>query len=190
MWQYICKAADAALDWAGDWVTNWTGYAAIPVQLEQASRPREVTLQMPGYMQLNSYACGAITAAMIVRYFRPRMSFSRIYAAVNPHPENGVGERQVTRALRSCGLRVGIHTRLRFRDIRKAIDRNRPIMAHIINPGAEDGHWIAIYGYSLRPDRVFLAINGRPWDRPYRITRRQFERIWAPSGNGFICWKK
>jgi hypothetical protein len=94
MWQHLLNAADTAVDWIGDWLTDWTGYAAIPVGLQQASRPREVTLDLPGYMQLNSYSCGAITAAMIVRYFRPRMSFSRIYAAVDPLPESGAGERQ------------------------------------------------------------------------------------------------
>ena len=44
----------------------------------------------------------------------------------------------------------------------KPLIRIRPIMVHIINPGAQDGHWVVAYGYSLRPDRVFLAINGRP----------------------------
>ena len=63
-------------------------------------------------------------------------------------------------------------------------------MVHIMEQGAECGHWVAVYGYSVRPDRVFLAINGRPWDSPYRITRRHFERIWTPPGNGLICWKK
>ena len=55
-------------------------------------------------------------------------------------------------------------------------------MVHIINPGAEYGHWVAVYGYSLHPDRLFLAINGWLWDSPYRITRRCFERIWTPPG--------
>ena len=190
MWQHLLNAADTAVDWIGDWLTDWTGYAAIPVGLQQASHPHEVTLDLPGYMQLNSYSCGAITAAMIVRYFRPRMSFSRIYAAVDPLPESGAGAIKVLQALRSCGLRVAIHTHLRFRDLRSAIDRRRPVMVHIINPGAEYGHWVAVYGYSLRPDRVFLAINGRPWDKPFRITRRCFERMWAPPGNGLVCWKK
>ena len=166
MWQRIVNAADAAAYWIGDRITDWTGYAALSITLEQATRPREVTLGLPGYMQLNTYLCGAITAAMIVRYFRPRMSFARIYAAVDPLPASGANESQMIQALRSCGLRVGIRAQLRFRDLRNAIDRQRPVMVHIINPGAEYGHWVTVYGYGLRPDRVFLAINGRPRDNP------------------------
>ena len=58
MWRHLLNAADAAVYWIGDWLTDWTGYAAIPVRLERASRPREITLPLPGYMQLNSYSCG------------------------------------------------------------------------------------------------------------------------------------
>lgn len=189
MWSVLLNAAGAVGYWVGDQLTDWIGLVAIRIPLEQASRPREVTLALPGYLQTNSYACGAITAAMIVRYFRPRMSFSRIYGAVGPLPDYGASTSQVVRGLRACGLRVSPRTRLGFPQIRKAIDQGRLVMVAIHNPGACSDHWVAVYGYSVRPDRVFLATNGPPWIDSNRIARSHFERLWKPRGNGLICWK-
>jgi ABC-type bacteriocin/lantibiotic exporter with double-glycine peptidase domain len=189
MWNLLRKSVGTVGYWIGDQLTDWTGLAAIRIPLEQASNPREVTLDLPGYMQTNGYACGAITAAMIVQYFRPRMSFARIYDAVNPRCDYGAGKTQVIQALRACGLRVSQRTKLRFAQIRKAIDQGRPIMTVIHNPGSDSDHWVVIYGYCVRPNRVFLATNGLPWCDNNRIARRQFERLWKPPGNGLICWK-
>ena len=106
MWNFILNAAGAVGYWIGDQLTTWTGIAAIRIPLERASNRGEVTLDLPGYAQTNSYSCGAITAAMIVHYFRPRISFARIYNAVSPSPDDGASTGQVLRGLRSCGLRV------------------------------------------------------------------------------------
>src|SRR6266481_1969960 len=93
----VSKIAYQAACWIGDRITDWTGYAAMRVSLEHAKAPREVTLNLPGYMQLNSYCCGAVTVAMVVRFFRPQMSFGRIYATVDPSPEYGAGRACVGR---------------------------------------------------------------------------------------------
>jgi hypothetical protein len=185
----ILNSIGAVGYWIGDQLTDLTGLAALRIPLERARSPREFTLDLPGYMQTNSYACGAITAAMIVHYFRRRMSFSKVYNAVNPSPEIGAGEARVVRGLRSCGLHVSIRKDLRFRDLRRAIDGGRPVMVHIINPGADCGHWIAVYGYARRPRRVFLATNGLPWLDSNRIAWGEFQRLWKPRGNGLICRK-
>jgi predicted double-glycine peptidase len=189
MWNFLRKSAGTVGYWIGDQLTDWAGLAAIRIPLEQASQPREVTLDLPGYMQTNGYACGAITAAMIVQYFRPRMSFARIYAAIWPVQDFGASTAQVVRGLRSCGLHVSQRRKLRFAHIRKAIDWGRPVMTVIHNPGADSDHWVVIYGYSVQPNRVFLATNGLPWCDTNRIARSQFERLWKPPGNGLICWK-
>jgi hypothetical protein len=160
------------------------------MSVEKASKPRERTLELPGYVQINSYCCAAVTAAMVVRYFLPQMSFARIYAAVNPSPEYGAGPGRVTEALRSCGLAVIRYDRLTFEKVCASIKQRRPILAIIHNPGAENRHWVVIYGYGRFPDRVFIAFNGMPWICSNRMSRREFERIWSPRGNGIICWKK
>jgi hypothetical protein len=190
MIQSIAEAALCAGYWLGDQLTSLTGFAAIRIPLERASRRREVTLDLPGYMQINSYACGATTAAMIVRYFRPRLSFGRVYRAVDPQPDLGAGTTKVIRALRSCGLRVSQRQRLKFAGLRKAIDLGRPVMVCIQNPGAECDHWVVVYGYSIRPDRVFIATNDLPWSSSNRMGWKAFERIWKPRGHGLICWRR
>ena len=190
MWKLILNAAGAVGYWIGDQLTDWTGLAAVRIPLQQGSHPREVTLDLPGYMQTNSYGCGAITAAMIVRYFRPHLTFARIYDAVNPLPDNGASTGKVVRGLRSCGLRVSQRTKLRFDDLRKAIDQGMPVMVVIHNPGATADHWVVAYGYSQRPNRVFLATNGPPWLDSNRISLGRFRRLWKPRGNGLICWQK
>jgi len=175
--------------WIGDRITDWTGYAATKIPLQQAKGQKEVTLDVPGYMQLNSYCCGAVTVAMVVKYFRPQMSFGQIYATVDPSPECGAGRTSVARALRTCGVHVSRQHRLTFEQLCSAIDQNRPVLAVIHNPGAEADHWVVVYGYGRRPNRVFIACNGLPWSRSNRVTRREFERIWTPRGNGIICSK-
>ncbi len=175
--------------WIGDRITDWTGYAAAKIPLERGKQPHEVTLDLPGYMQINSYCCGAVTVAMVVKYFWPQTSFGRIYASVNPSPECGAGRTSVARALRSCGVHVSRRHRLSFEQLCSAINQNRPVLAAIHNPGAEADHWVVVYGYGHRPDRVFIACNGLPWFRSNCVARREFERIWTPRGNGIICSK-
>ncbi len=176
--------------WIGDRITDWTGYAAARIPLQRAKGQKEASLDLPGYIQLNSYCCGAVTAAMAVKYFRPQMSFGRIYATVNPSPECGAGRNSVARALRVCGLSVNCQHKLTFEQLCSAIDQSRPVLVAIHNPGAEADHWVVVYGYGRRPDRVFIACNGLPWFGSNRMARCEFERVWTPRGNGIICWKK
>ena len=112
-------------------VTDPTALVALPVPIEQPEGPREVTLDLPGYLQTNSYSCGAMSAAMVVHRFRPRMGFSRIYDAVDPSPKFGAEPLQVVQALRSCGLRVSHRKKLSFARLCRAIDRGRPIVVLI-----------------------------------------------------------
>jgi hypothetical protein len=175
--------------WIGDRITDWTGYAAAKIPLQRAKEPRELTLDLPGYMQLNSYCCGAVTVAMVVRYFWPQTSFGRIYATVNPSPEYGAGITSVARALRTCRVYASRQRKLTFEQLCSAIHQNRPVLVAIHNPGAETDHWVVVYGYGRRPDRVFIACNGLPWFGSNRMARREFEGIWKPRGNGIICCK-
>jgi len=40
--------------WIGDRIADWTGYAAAKIPLQRAKGTKEATLDVPGYMQLNS----------------------------------------------------------------------------------------------------------------------------------------
>ncbi|NDA67781.1 MAG: hypothetical protein EBY09_14265, partial [Verrucomicrobia bacterium] len=59
-----------------DALSDWTDFVATRVPLRRASRAEEVTLDLPGYCQLDSFGCGAIAGVMALKHFQPRASFS------------------------------------------------------------------------------------------------------------------
>ena len=177
------------LGWLTDLVSNLTGYAAIRVPLQRASRPREVTLNLPGYWQIDSYSCGGIAAAMVVQCLRPQVSFQRVHSAVAPLPETGAGTTRVTRALRSLGIGVACRPDLTFDTICDAIDAGRPVVACVTTADPCTDHWVVLYGYGRRPNLVFVARQGFPFLAKHRTPWREFRREWSLRGLGLVCWK-
>lgn len=183
----IASTIKSTAQWLGDCITDWTGLAGMRVPLERASGPRAVTLNLPGYVQTNSYGCGAVAAVMVVRYFHPQMEFDVVYDAVDPHSEVGAGQRQVARAMRLCGLQVSTRRQLQFHDLCSAINAGKPILVVIRNPGADSSHWVVVYGCRRMPDQVYLANNSLPFFMGNQVSRRAFEKLWDPPGNGLVC---
>jgi len=172
----------------GDEISELTDYVAVPVPLQRASGPNEVSLDVPGYRQIDSYSCGAIAAAMVVKYLRPAMSFERIYAAVDPRKVTGAGYGRVVRGLRSLGLGVAWRKNLTFDAICDAIDAGRPVIVCIKTIHEDIDHWTVIYGYSRRPNVVFVAGRGLHFLPVQRMKWPSFRKEWAPPGEGLVCW--
>lgn len=172
-----------------DAVSEFTGYAAVRVPLQKASRPGEVTLEFTGYRQVNTYACGAVASAMVVKFLRPQVSFERIHAAVDPTEESGAGTLRVTRALRSLRIGVSRKANLMFDDIITAIEAGCPVLVCVKTGDPDTHHWVVIYGYGRRPNIVFVAGQGLPFIGKQRVTWLQFRRQWATPGEGLVCWK-
>ena len=172
-----------------DEASERTGWVAVREPLQRAANDREVTLEVPGYRQINSYACGAVAAAMVVKYFRPRVSFECIYDAVDPTQQFGAGTTRVMRALRSLGVGVSRKTDLTFADICAAIDADQPVIVCVKtgDPGVD--HWVVIYGYGRRPNLVFVAGQGLHFFARQRTAWPKFRKVWSPRGEGLICWK-
>jgi len=172
-----------------DAVSDFTGYAAVRVPLQKASRPREVTLDFTGYRQVNSYACGAVAAAMVMKYLRPQVSFERIHATVDPTEQSGAGTLRVMRSLRSLRIGVSRKTKLTFDDIGAAVEAGHPVLVCVKTDDPDTHHWVVIYGYGRRPNVVFVAGQGLPFIGQQRVTWQQFRRQWSPPGAGLVCWK-
>ena len=172
-----------------DTLVDLSGYAAVPVPLQQAKKPREVTLDLPGYRQIDSFSCGGVAAAMAVKFLRPRMRFERIYDAVSPTRKTGVGTDRVMRALRSLAIRVSRRKNLAFDDICDAIDADSPVLVCLKTADAETDHWVTVYGYGRRPDLLFVAGRGIHFVARNRMRRGDFRRLWSPPGEGLICSK-
>jgi hypothetical protein len=174
-----------------DGLSDVTGFAAIRVPLQRASHPNEVTLNVPGYRQIDSYSCGAVAAAMAIKFLRPRINFDRVHATVDPCPEQGAGTRQVMRALRSLGIEVDRRTNLTFTAICKAIDAKSPVLACVKTADPMTTHWVVIYGYGYgygrRPSLVFVAGQGLPFVANQRVNWADFRQQWSPAGLGLVC---
>ena len=184
MWQKINSALPSLVDA----VSDLTGYAAVRVPLERAGGANEVTLDLPGYGQLNTYGCGVVAGIMVLKFFRPDADFARFYSLVAPDPEEGTTTDELVRALRKSGLKVEDRFGLTFADLCQAIDQGRPVIIGIHNPGRPTGHRVTVYGYGRKPNLVFLAANGLPWFTSNRVPLRRFTRLWSPRGHGLICW--
>ena len=170
-------------------LSDLTGYAAIRLPLQRACHPGEITLDLPGYQQLDSYSCGAVAAAMVVKFLRPAMGFERIYAAVNPHRKYGTATSRAIRGMRSLGIRVSRKTNLTFDDLGAAIDAGHPVMVCVTTNENGTDHWVVIYGYGRRPNLVFVAGQGWPFVVRHRMPWQKFRRRWSPAGDGLVCWK-
>jgi len=179
------EARDAVVDR----ISDLTGFAAVRVPLQKASRDGEVTLDLTGYRQVNTYACGAIAAAMVVKFLRPQMSFERIHAAVDPTQESGAGAMRVVRALRSLGISVSRKANLTFDSICTATDTGHPVMVWVKTDDAHTDHWVVIYGYGRQPKLVFVAGQGWPLIHKQRVAWAEFRRQWASPGAGLVCSK-
>jgi len=172
-----------------DVLSDLTGYAAVRVPLQKASRPGEVTLDLTGYRQIDSYSCGAVASAMVVKFFRPQVSFERIHGAVDPCQEIGASTVRVTRALRSLGIGVKRRTKLTFDDICNALDTGNPVMVCVTTSDPYTNHWVVIYGYGRRPKLLFVAGQGLHFIARQRVKWPDFRQQWASPGEGLVCWK-
>lgn len=172
-----------------DVVSDLTGYAAVRVPLQMASRSGEVTLDLTGYRQINTFGCGAVAAAMVVKCLRPQVSFERIHAAVDPTQQSGAGTMRVMRALRSLRVGVSRKTDLTFDNICTAIDAGRPVMVCVKTADTRTDHWVVVYGYGRRPNLVFVAGQGLHFIARQRVNWSEFRRQWKPPGEGLVCWK-
>jgi Papain-like cysteine protease AvrRpt2 len=152
----------------------------------------ETKLQVPGFRQLNGYACGAVSAYSVVKAFHPRVSYEKVYKDCNPSEEDGTGVPQLLRALRKNGVGVSVRWNLTFKSIVKTIEAGFPIIVGECQNGEGSDHWVVLYGYGLRPNRVFtcgqpnvVALSGRE-----AFEWRDWLEIWDEKGLGLVCWGK
>ncbi len=168
-----------------------TGICVISDPLRHPSSSDVVTLDIPGYRQTNSFSCGFAAGLMVLHAFRPTASIDAFYRKVRPTSERGASTRKVVDALRKSGVGVSVRTNLSFRTIRETVDQGFPIIACVHTNEPDVHHWVVIYGYGLKPNRLFIAGNGKPvFDRREHLWT-EYSRNMAPEkGFGLVCWGK
>ena len=177
-----------------DQLSDWTGVKAIPETWCSAEGDENsILLDVPSYCQTDSYSCGATAAYAVLKTFKPRADFARFYADVRPLPKDGCGPRRVTAALEKFGVGVACKKNLTWKDICKNIDSGFPML---IGTGKEDpklqgDHWSVLYGYAVKPDRVFLSNQVSLLNQRIELRRSNFEKAWwNPVGKALVCWGK
>ena len=171
-----------------DLVANTTKIRVLPDRLLHPKGPNVETLKVPGYYQSQGYTCGFVAGLMILHYFRPDFKAERLYERIRPHKARGVSRRRLMDCLRSHGLRVTWRTDLDFSGIADAIDHGKPIAVVVRTRNIDVDHWVVIYGYGRKPNKVYLAANGLPFlsrkEYPYNMFKAHF---WETPGFGLVC---
>jgi len=160
----------------------------IPDAPDDDLAENEVKLEVPGYRQMDDHSCGPVAAWSILQTFHPGSTSYHAFYADCEADEDGANEIQIIRALRMNRIGVGLRDEMTFKDLIKTIDRGFPILSSIRQRGWED-HWVCIYGYGLKPSRVFTcnhAQNGSHGRKEYRWS--EWRRRWDPSSQYLICW--
>jgi len=180
------------LRWPLDALAKFSGARAFIDPLEYAGTGEDaVTLDMPGYRQLQVYTCGFVAGLMVLHHFDPDYPVNAFYDKVRPDPEYGTETRTLILALRACGIGVSHRRDLGFNGMSRAIRRGRPVIVTIDK--GRHLHWVVIYGVGHAPKRVYVAGNGLPVPVLSQFSRRQykwseFRGLWVPRGEGLICW--
>ena len=110
-----------------------------------------MVIPITGYRQLQSYTCGYCCALMASRYFVPGISSDKLYRLIGID-HDGVCASGLIRGLRKTGMSVGKLYNLSFGKIRNAIDKNKLLII-----GVKRDHWVLVYGYGVKPNRIFVA---------------------------------
>lgn len=93
--------------------------------------------------QKDSYSCGAVCAAMILRYFGRAHSVKSIKRACKSSPENGTSEASLRMLFKENGLRAQRINKPTLEKIRGQIDLGFPVLIAV----DDSEHWVVVYGY-------------------------------------------
>lgn len=173
-----------------DKFSEMTGICVIRDRLSHPGSPDVVTLAIPGYLQVESYTCGFVAGLMVLHAFRPKASIDRFYHAVKPTSRHGASTRKIVNALRRSGVGVSIRNDLDFAGIREQIDSGFPIISCVHTDDPDVDHWVVIYGYGIKPNRVFIAANGLPYLSRREYSFAEYSNIASPRHFGLVCWGK
>lgn len=171
-----------------DWFSKLTGVHAIRSSLPMSQSDDEVTLDIAGYRQTDTFSCGASAGYTIVKTFHPEVDFDDFFTALRPDPERGVSVSMLLRALKKFKVGTSIKDYMSFREIAKAIDSGYPVIVGRLTEHGQD-HWSVIYGYGNNPQRVFLVNrSGNPLLPPIMGWTEFQSSFRAVGGPAIKCW--
>jgi hypothetical protein len=173
-----------------NWVADATGIRVLPDGLLHPRDPNVETLKLKGYCQTQGHTCGFVAALMILRFFQPAFKAETLFQSIRPDKRWGVSRRRLMEKLRLYMVRVNCRRDLEFDGIVKAIDEGRPV-AVMVHVDEDTKHWVVVYGYGRKPQRVYVAGSGIPLLSRKEYPWGMFKRyLWADPGFGLVCSKR
>lgn len=182
----LWKHATTLFEKAIDDLSEATGIVVVSANIPYADSEDEVTLDVPGYRQTDTFGCGFVAGLMVLHTFKPRASLDRFHKSVAPNQDEGATPARIIRALGERGISARPRYNLAFEQIRRAIDAGQPIITLVKTKKASTEHWVVVYGYGLLPNRLFVAGHGIVSGNGARSWAK-FKRESARDGYGLVC---
>lgn len=180
--KYLMDRAETAVNQ----ISDLTGVRGVQDNLLHPRRPGVTTLAIPGYVQVQTYTCGFVTAANVLHLHAPDADLAFLYSELDHH--SGTNEVKVTNALREYGISIRTRVTLDFRSLCTAVKAGSPIICSVET--SRCGHWIVVYGCDTRAKTLFLCGNGSiPWFTKKEVPYKEFQSKWEPAGFGLVCSK-
>lgn len=179
-----------AVTW--DKACDWVGFRTLPNRLHHPKGRNVKTLKMPVWTQSQTHSCGFVVALMVLRYFRSTVPVAELYQAIQPDAERGTPTNRLVKVLRQYGVQVSNREGLTFQQIQAAIDTKRPILTTVCTDDPDVTHWVVLYGYGVKPNRVFVG----PYAAPFVNSAKSHawsmfrQHHWADPGFGLICSRR
>lgn len=130
------------------------------------------------YAQVRGYTCGFASALTVLHSFQRHIAPGELYQRLGTN-RDGTGQTAIVRELRNAGVSANIRYDVDFAALRRIIDAGKLIIGY--HHRVE--HWVVIYGYGLKPERVFVADPVIEWSS---------EHLWEKYGPklsdfGIVC---
>ena len=174
-----------------NWAAEATGIRSVPDPLKHPGGAYTETLKLRGRYQTQPHTCGAVAGLVILDYLRPGCDAETFFRCANPTPEKGTSVSKLVKALRKHGVSVSHRTGMTFADFAAEIGKLHPVAVVVNTDDPDASHWVVVYGYGRRPNRVFIAGNGLPLISRKEYPWSEFRRYhWAYAGEGLVCGRR
>ena len=122
--------------------------------LEPRMKNSTTALEVPGVTQVHSYSCGATASWSVLQALGWDIDIRKWIEychAAGMHPDEGMDENQLDKALGKVGARLRTIRYRRMDQVRRLIDDGQPILFGWDDNGEGEGdHWMYVYGYERR----------------------------------------
>lgn len=118
-------------------------FTALARSEEQLHPDARILTSFPRLIQLKYYNCGAVSTAMVLRYFGKQISIESLERQLDTTTE-GTSQSDIKRVLRKYGLKIRVNANTTLHDIKKAIHSGSPAIISV-----QDGwHYSCVYAIS------------------------------------------